>query len=455
MEKVEFYKVVEKLILPLFTGSYIDGEEVSSSRDNEVAYGKKNSLLIKAKKSDEYRLILKRGQPFQFFEVHLLKSILSEITTISEMLITDPSYISILQENAIERSMCESICEADAVDSMLGIINELERWAARTYEGNKVAVGIIINMNADVSNQEGALRYDEIMSRDFFALLSNGKDSYIEFDKKGYIVGYIETSQSKKVSSIAPYEFELAAKCCDERKIGIILTKNGDLLIFKNRKLLFAKRSGSWNIYSHEEVIQLLSYRENYSLKDIRRSIYYTALDTSFAYAGGCIVYLNKEETERALNHINAHDIIDERYFEMKKRQVLEEAGKLYNLQSLASVEAEYNVPFMTYMQEQKCTKSLSLRKLINGKPFHELSRKLRLELVGMDGATVIDCDGNIIAAGAILKIEAGSEGGGRLAAARTLSRYGVAIKISQDGVMKAFSPDKKNGSVKILFTVG
>ena len=62
MEKQEFYKVVNKLILPLFTGSVIEGEEESSPRDNEVAFDKRNTLLIKPSKADEYRLILKRGQ---------------------------------------------------------------------------------------------------------------------------------------------------------------------------------------------------------------------------------------------------------------------------------------------------------------------------------------------------------------------------------------------------------
>ena len=52
MEKQEFYKVVDKLILPLFTGSFIDGEIESSIRDNEVAYGKRNTLLIKPSKAD-------------------------------------------------------------------------------------------------------------------------------------------------------------------------------------------------------------------------------------------------------------------------------------------------------------------------------------------------------------------------------------------------------------------
>ena len=212
---------------------------------------------------------------------------------------------------------------------------------------------------------------------------------------------------------------------------------------------------GTWNIYSHEEVIQLLSNRGNYSLKDIRRSVYYTALDTSFAYSGGCIIYLNKDTVEGALTHINAHDILDEKYFEIKKKQELEDAGKLYNLQTLATVEAIYNVPYQIFLEQQHCVKAECLRKIISGKPFHELSRKLRQELVSMDGATVIDSEGTIIAVGAILKIEAGSDGGGRLAAATTLSKYGIAIKISQDGILKAFYQDKKNGKVKTLFTVG
>lgn len=454
VEKVEFYKVVDKLILPLFTGSFIDGEEISTPRDSEVAYGKRNSLLIKSSKLDDYRLVLKRGQPFQIFEVNLLRSILMEIDKISSLDVDDESYLTVLQENAIEKSICQSICEAETASCMFAILNEIEKWAARTYEGNKVAIGIIINTATEVVDEDVAMSFDDVMNNDFFALLSDGKNSYIEFDKRGNLLGYIELSKVNKVPSISPLDFEMIARYCNEKKIGIVLTKDGDFLIFKNRNLLFSKRAGNWNIYSHEEVIQLLSYRD-YSLKDIRRSIYYTALDTSFAYCGGCIVYLNKDEIESALVHINAHDIIDEKYFEMKKKQILEEAGKLYNLQNLAVIDTIYNVPYNTFLKEQRCTKAQTLRNLIKGKPFHELSRKLRQRLVSLDGAVVIDNEGHIIAAGAILKIEAGSEGGGRLAAATTLSKYGVAIKISQDGVIKAFYPDRKNGKVKALFTVG
>lgn len=145
MEKSEFYKVVNKLVLPLFIGSFIEGEEESTSRDSEVAFGRRNSLLIKPSKTDEYRLILRRGQPFQVFEVNLLRNILNEINKISSLNLDDESYISVLQNNAIEKSICASISDAETSNVMFGILTELEKWGARTYEGKKIAIGIIIN----------------------------------------------------------------------------------------------------------------------------------------------------------------------------------------------------------------------------------------------------------------------------------------------------------------------
>ncbi len=454
MDKQAFHRVVEKLILPLFTGSFIDGEEVSSSRDSEVAYGKQNSLLIKPNKLADYRLVLKRGQPFKMSEINLLKTIISEFNTIAELNLENENYKKTLQDQAIEKAICLSVSDGETAITMQGIISELNKWASRTYEGKKVELGIIINQAVNCSEDE-QIHFSKVMTRDFFALLSDGKGSYIEFDKNGFLLGYVQSTKTRQPQTITPYMFENVAAFCNEKKIGITLTENGDILIFRNKSLMFSKRLGVWNVYSHDEIIQLLSNRGNYSLKDIRRSIYYTALDVSYGYSGGCLIYLNKDTAEQALTHINAHDILDERYYEIKRKQEIANASKLYNLHFLSQVEEMFKVPYQQFLVEQKCYKSQCIRKIINGKNFHELSRKLRQELVAMDGATVVDSDGTIIAVGAILKIEAGSEGGGRHAAASTLAKYGISIKISQDGLLKAFYYDKKSNKVKTLFTVG
>ena len=101
MDKVQFYDFVNKLIVPLFTGSYVAGETESSSRDLEVALGKGNSVLMKPTKTDEYRIILKRGQAFKSFEVNLIRAILEEMTTISSYHFDNAVYVQKLQSVAI------------------------------------------------------------------------------------------------------------------------------------------------------------------------------------------------------------------------------------------------------------------------------------------------------------------------------------------------------------------
>ena len=98
MEKAEFYGFVNKLIIPLFTGSFIAGETESSSRDLEVALGKGNSVLLKPVKTDEYRIILKRGQPFKSFEVNLIRAILEEMVELNNLDGQNPIYLQKLQE---------------------------------------------------------------------------------------------------------------------------------------------------------------------------------------------------------------------------------------------------------------------------------------------------------------------------------------------------------------------
>ena len=91
---------------------------------------------------------------------------------------------------------------------------------------------------------------------------------------------------------------------------------------------------------------------------------------------------------------------------------------------------------------------------LINCKKFYELDRQLRQDLLAIDGATIVDSEGDIVAVGAIIQIEAGSSGGGRLAATKTLSKYGVAIKISADGMIEGYRMDKQKLRSKPIFMI-
>lgn len=453
MDKSEFYDVVGKLIVPLLTGSFIAGEIESSQRDFEVALGKSNSiLLLKPTKIDDYRIILKRGQAFKSFEVNLARSIVHEIEKISNLNIHNKMYLSKLHNMVIEKSLIESITEAGSA-TVLGIINGLEKWSSRTYEGESVKLGILVNLGAN-ADSVNPVNYSEILGSDFFALFTDGVSSFVEFDKSGSLLGYVNLKNPKVVPTISPYVFDKLARACNDKRIGIVLTEKGDILIFFARQLLFAKRNGNWCVYSHDEVIRLLYNNASYTAKQIRRSIYNTALDCSFSYKGACLVYINTDKTLEALSHIDAADIISEEHFNLKKKLELEESEKLYNISNAKIIVERYSLSYEEFLNKYKYKKTMSIRKIVAGKKLFELDRKLVEEMTSVDGATIVDHDGSIIAVGAIVKIEAGSQGGGRLAATTTMAKYGVSIKVSQDGVIQGFGADK-NGKVKQIFNFG
>ncbi len=453
MEKQAFQNYVKNIILPMFTGSVVIGEVESNARDNEVALGPGGTVLIKPSKNDEYRLILKRNIAFKNTEVSLLKEIISEISKIHDSGFLDKSYIGRMNMTAIEKAICDSVSEI-ANETLLDIVMILETFANRTYEGKRINFGIIINEVQECENPAKNIYYREMFGYDFFAVLSNGIQSCVEFDKNGYYLGHMSLEKLRFKPTICPYDYMSFARYCDGGRIGLVLTNQGEILMFKNRNLIFSKKRGIWNSYSHEEIIALLSNRTSQSIKEIRKSLYFTALDVAFAGTGGCIVYLNKEYSDLALSHIDIEDILTEKHYDVKRTQMADFPKRRKGDESFVDYS---KIDYQTFVNNYEKTKTSSLKATIEGRKFHELNRKLRQELASIDGATIIDSDGTIIACGAIVRIEGGSSGGGRLAATKTLGRYGVAVKISQDGTMQAFMTDKKdkNKKVKEIFSVG
>jgi hypothetical protein len=135
----------------------------------------------------------------------------------------------------------------------------------------------------------------------------------------------------------------------------------------------------------------------------VRQAVYESCLDASFASEGACIGVVTKD---RAAQY----------------ETVVMQADRLCNRDSL---------------------KARALDLLVAGRPFPELDRRLRLELLSIDGALVLDHRGKVLAVGAIIKIPGGSTGGGRLAAARVMASLGLGIKVSQDGSVTCFQGEE------------
>jgi hypothetical protein len=190
--------------------------------------------------------------------------------------------------------------------------------------------------------------------------------------------------------------------------MAVALNRTGEILVLQDQKLLFARRSGSWHFLTPEAVVTQLG-RPGHS--EVRTAVLETALDVSFARSGGCIGIVISAQQNRWKNVVSTAD----------------------HLSPTTSMKAKV------------------LSRAIAGRKFQDLDRRLRQELVGIDGATVINHHGEILSVGAILKIPGGSTGGARLAAAKELGKLGLGIKISQDGGIRCYQDGEDEPKLSLM----
>jgi len=438
--------LIEEFVLPLFTGSLIEGEEESNPRENEVAQGTNGTILCKPSKPDLYRLIIKREQPFKNLEINLVRAVLEELSKVYRYQIDELAYNRNLQQYALQKAICKSV-NVRNYQTLLDLVYELSIWSTKTYEGNKPSFGFLISPRKNLSNNEVAIHFSDIVARDFSVLISDGKNTCINLNGKGNLIGYVNLQNTNNVNTFAPIDFIKIARACKKGIIGLTLMQNGDLLVFSEQQLLFIKSRGSWHCFCHEELIEKLSVGTEVGLKE---AIYLSALDVSFAKTGGCICCLRKDQVKNGIKLIDINDILLEEYYNIK----LSELDNICDIVENGEETLKPLPDFKSSLSQEQAIKVATLRKIVDGRKFQELDRKLRQELMGIDGATVLDSEGNIVAIGAIIKIEAGSTGGGRLSAAKTLAKYGTSIKISMDSTIHCMTFDAKKQKVKNLFLI-
>ncbi len=450
MEKTDFVEFLKSNVLSIFTGSEIVGEEPSSARDALVALGSGGSLLVKFRKNDEERLVIKRIQPFKNFEVNLVKAILTELLTLYNGQLGKGEYFPVLQNYIIEKAICESVSETSS-ETILKIVSEMTKWGNRTYEGQRALFGFLICSVKAPKNVNPNLHISKILNENFGAVIADGMKTCLKISSDGYLLNYLQVPDARDQDIPAPFEYIDMGNMCTGSRVGVTLSRTGDILLFHQKSMVFAKKCGVWSRYSHEEIISRIADKTSEQADSTRKSIYLSALDVSFARTGGCVVHLDKDQEEAVLRHIDVSDILIEKYYDIKCEQ---NRGALISA-SVKEEDIPPKIPFADFITTPKCTKTANIINMINGRKFYELSRKLRQELISVDGATIINNDGDVVAVGAIIMIETGGFSGGRLAASKTLSKYGVSLKISADGQIQGFKLDRHKQKTMPIFMLG
>ncbi len=417
MNENDFRQLIQELICPLLAGSALLPERLLAAPGHAQAalVGNGQTMHLSPGPQAPYRVAIGRNQKFAGDDVRLVRALVAQLVENADK--TTSPYQERVLAYAIEVGICRFLSAASG-DLLVNILDAFEDWSARTYEGRKPTFTIVVALGNPQAPHQDAPLLTDFLSEDFFAPLSNGVDSGVLISARGALLEYVDFAiNSTDANTFAPARFISVANCADKDNICLTLTNNGEVLIFKDQKLFFSKRNGAWNYYNDDSTLKTMP---GTSLA-VKKAMYETILDVSFARTGGCLVAIPA-----------AH-----------KKALIRADGR-----SAASVVKRADL-----LAAPTSLKSQVLSRLVRGRKFQDLSRAMRKELVGIDGATIIQYQGEILAVGAIVKISGGSVGGGRLAATRTLAPFGAAIKISADGMVEAFKGTGR-GSCEAVFTL-
>jgi len=409
MYSVQLRTIAEKHLLPLFSGAELRPELPSSSGDHCVALDDPCTILFKIEPGDKYRLVLWRSQPFdqvgsgKVTEMKVVEAFIKAVAKIQSGL--RETYRDSLLSTITLEIVANAIAPQQLRRTFRSALEQLTFWATRLYEGRPITGALGFENN---SKQKSDVTLSEISQSDFAAVLSNGFDTLLTLNNRGHLINHEQVKHLDTQHGYTPYRQGPIAEWAKGARIAISLNRLGEILVFKHQQLLFARRSGKWHFLTHEPVLTQMRHPND---KEIRRAVYESCLDASFARTGACI------------------GIVTSSHYSQWKKLVTSEDD---------------------HLDKKKSLKAKSIAQILRGEPFQKLDRRLRQELLAIDGATLLDHRGNILAVGAILKIPGGSVSGGRLAAAKALSEYGIGIKVSQDGGIRGF----RRGENEPIFSI-
>lgn len=410
----QFRRLTERFIMPLVAGTTI--RECQGACPVYAIRNPPTSirLSLDPRQGRHRVLFLSRSQAFTEDEVKLSGDIVRKWASVFRGNHIAEAYFDVIAERCQVETIAEFM-DFSARDCLLRILDAMAAWSGQSYEGQRIAFSVGLETWDKTGSNPDAPTFMDLRNEDFLKVMTSGYDTLLVCDRQGRMLRHdtlipapmdspwsaakLHDDISAMEQAYAPVHFLPIARWATGERYALSLNREGEILLFKDKTLLFVRRRGHWIFFTHSAYIAGLGRGGRNAAA--RAALYQTALDVSFKRSGGCIG-LWRPSHRRDAACIAGPDRLD--------------------------------VPEGGFQDAGISPKNRFLRQIISGRKFQDLSRKLRQELVSIDGATVILLDGTILTVGAILKIEGGSTGGGRTAAAMELAKKGVGVKISNDG---------------------
>ena len=370
-----------------------------------------NAQHIKVRWDNEtkFQFNLRRSQEFSQQDASFVNSVIGNLNSVSS--VEGTPYFEELIGAAIRRAVA-SLSAPKSTNLATNMLRDLEQWSEETYEGRPISA--LVGIKPDPVGKKGvSLRM--MLRQPFGIVAASSMEVAATMSSDGRFTGYEHLLQPKEIDDImAPQRFAAIARWANKGKVALALSRNGEILVFYQGGLGFTRRRGRWRHLNHRALITRLRQNKAFPTP-LCTAVYQSCLDVSFAKVGGGIALIHTDKTQKfdGDDRVNENDRL---------------SGK--------SKKAQF------------------LRDTITDRKFQDLPRPLRQTLLAMDGTTVLQRDGSVVAVGAIVRVEAGSKtGGGRKAAAMAMGEYGLGIKVSSDGEIAGFNQAGQDQAP--LFTFG
>lgn len=443
--KKAIIEAVAEYLAPLFgpaTEILDDDYTRENFEDLAEMNGRRFMLRVALTGQPEDEVYLFRAIPFTETEQAIARNILEEWEKIfTTPHIDDYAAVCIRQAQIIGIAKILSPARHTTV---LRMLNLLSFWSSETYEGDKISFCVGIDED---DPRPGSVSFFDASKEDYAKVLTSGCDTLLVCNAEGDITAYCEAAlpaEAEAAHVYAPLAYLPVAYWTSQNRCAFCLSRNGDILIFKDRQLFFAKRRGNWLHFSHQAYLAELGYQGQGSSRGTIEALYLSLLDVSFRRKGACIGFfrtnavtpwmINERRNQRIGQNISQDELV--RISQDRLHGYLNEIVSQGDM-----------------LAHDASSKTMLLRSALPSLNFAQIPRKLRAELLSIDGATLIFDDGSVFAVGAILKIPGGSSSGGRRAAAMTLAEHGIGIKVSNDGHITAWSRRAEDGQA--LFEIG
>jgi len=299
------------------------------------------------------------------------------------------------------------------VETTAATLDYFAELAATSVEGEPVTHGLVITSSTPPgsSPDDGAVVYPGLLpTRKRTPLLFDGTQATLVVDVCGHVVRGVDraslpATESSSASLRAIDELPgiegglTAAASAAFRGIGIYLRSDRSIVVFDEGTLLFVRRGLRWRSVAFESFTTTVAALGATTLT-IGKRIARAALRLSMQ-GQGAILAIARDPAD--LDDVIQHKDRAPAHRDGRQGGVDDDLARLLQLPDVVSASG--------------------------------LARLARL-----DGATIIDLDGNVIAYGAVVRSSDSQGEGARAAAARTLSAaVEIAISISHDGPITVY----------------